>query len=72
MSNRIVSLYQVTNNRTYSTIVNTYTPGSTIGAIPRSNRQALYRRASLNAGTIKNQKTGRCPGLCINYVQLFH
>ena len=68
MSNRIPQLYQFINAQK-TNLFNTYQVGSTVGYVPTSNRNALYRRASLNRGTMKNPKTGRCSGLCFNIIQ---
>ena len=65
MSNRIASLNQIAN-ASRTNFFNTYIPGTGVGSISRSNRQVLYRKASLNPGTMKNPKQGRCNGFCIN------
>jgi len=70
MSNRIPQLYQFINSQE-TNLYNTYQSGSGVGAVTTSNRNALYRRASLNRGTMKNPKTGRCSGLCFNIIPTF-
>jgi hypothetical protein len=65
MSNRIASMNSVIN-RTKTNLENTYTSGSGVGGVSISNRRALLRRAALNPGTMKNPKTGKCNGFCVN------
>lgn len=63
MSSRIPTLNQIRNIPNTS-FHNTYTSGSGVGATSISNRRALIRRASLDAGTMKNPKQGKCSGFC--------
>jgi hypothetical protein len=64
MSNRIPFLNQYINTSNNTNFYNTYTSGSGVGAKSISNRRALIRRSSLNAGTLKDPKKGKCSGFC--------
>lgn len=64
MSSRNPSLKQYMNSSNKTNFYNTYTIGTGIGATTTSNRRALIRRASLNAGTLKDPKKGKCLALC--------
>lgn len=64
MSNRIPFLNQYINTSNNTNFYNTYTSGSGVGAKSISNRRALIRRSSLNAGTLTDPKKGKCSGFC--------
>lgn len=64
MSNRIPFLKQYINTSNNTNFNNTYTSGSGVGAKSISNRRALVRRSSLNAGTLTDPKKGKCSGFC--------
>tara|TARA_R110002074_G_scaffold34256_6_gene94500 strand:- start:1312 stop:1497 length:186 start_codon:yes stop_codon:yes gene_type:complete len=58
MSSRIPFLNQYINSSNKTNFYNTYTIGTGVGATTTSNRRALIRQASLNAGTLKDQTKG--------------
>lgn len=64
MSNRIPFLNQYINTSNNTNLNNTYTSGSGVGAKSISNRRALIRRSSLNAGNLTDPKKGKCSGFC--------